>query len=362
MKDERILIFLRFISIVFLVLFILLNIFSIIHYQNKFIFIFLFILFILFFIPSLIFYKYILRLYIVRDYKEIEEQSLNGKVYRFSKINSVIINDYQRAIIDLKEKNSYILGRYDVLNNLKNQYKKDMKKARKLQESMLPKKMPNNNLISSAYLYKPLEVIGGDFFDYVYINQDRILFIISDISGHGVEAAIVTAMLKSTFRNLANSFESVSSIISEINSVLINTLPINYYLTMIVAEIDLLNYKVTYSNASHTPLLLSKGEDVIEYSKGGTIVGLFPKAYYEEEVIDINKGDILFFYTDGLTEASRSKNKYDFYSINRLKKAIYDNRHSKAESCIELIKKDFYEYLSYMSPDDDFTIVLFKIN
>ena len=362
MKDERILMFFKFVSIVFLVLFILLNIASIVHYQNKFIFILLFILFILFFIPSSIFYKSYIRSYILKDYKEVEEKLLDGKTYRFSRINSVIIDDYQRAIIDLKEKNSYILGRYDVLNNIKNQYKKDMKKARKLQQSMLPKKMPNNHLISSAYLYKPFEVIGGDFFDYVYINQNKILFIISDISRHGVEADNVTAMLKSVFRNLANSFESAGSMINEINSTLINTLPINYYLTMIVAEIDLFNYKVTYSNASHTPLLVSRGEDITEYSKGGTIVGLFPKAYYEEEVIDIDKGDILFFYTDGLTEASRSKNKYDFYSINRLKKAIYNNRYSRADSCIELIKKDFYEYLSYMSPDDDFTMVLFKIN
>ena len=254
------------------------------------------------------------------------------------------------------------MGRYDVLDNINNQYKKDKNKARKLQESMLPKKMPNNHLISSASLYKPLEVIGGDFFDYVHLNQNKILFIISDISGHGVEAAIVTAMLKSTFRNLASSFQSVSDMISNINNTLINTLPINYYLTMIVAEIDLFNYEVTYSNASHTPLLVSKGNNIIEYNKGGTIVGLFPRANYEQEVISLNKGDILFFYTDGLTEASRSKNKYDFYGINRLKKAIYDNRYAKADSCIELIKKDFYEYLSYMSPDDDFTIVLFKIN
>ena len=124
MKDERILMFFKFVSIVFLVLFILLNIASIVHYQNKFIFILLFILFILFFIPSSIFYKSYIRSYILKDYKEVEEKLLDGKTYRFSRINSVIIDDYQRAIIDLKEKNSYILGRYDVLNNIKNQYKK----------------------------------------------------------------------------------------------------------------------------------------------------------------------------------------------------------------------------------------------
>ena len=361
MKDERILMLLRFISVVFLVLFILLNIASITYYQNKFTFILLFILFILFFIPALIFYKRFIKFYLIKDYKEIEERLSEGKTYRFSKINSAIINDYQRAIIDLKDKNSYILGRYDVLDSIRKQYKKDMKKARKLQEYMMPKKMPNNQKINSAYLYKPLEMIGGDFFDYINIDENRILFIMADISGHGVEAAIITAMFKTAFRNLASNFKSVSNLIYTMNNYLLKILPINYYLTMVVAEIDLINYKVTYSNASHTPLILIHNNEIKEYSKGGTIIGLFPKANYEEETINIGKDDILFFYTDGVTEASKSKNKYDLYGIDRLKKVIYDNKYLKAEKIVDSIEKDFYEYLSYMSPDDDFTMALFKI-
>ena len=357
MKDERILMLLRFISVVFLVLFILLNIASITYYQNKF----TFILFILFFIPALIFYKRLIKFYLIKDYKEIEERLSEGKTYRFSKINSAIINDYQRAIIDLKDKNSYILGRYDVLDSIRKQYKKDMKKARKLQEYMMPKKMPNNQKINSAYLYKPLEMIGGDFFDYINIDENRILFIMADISGHGVEAAIITAMFKTAFRNLASNFKSVSNLIYTMNNYLLKILPINYYLTMVVAEIDLINYKVTYSNASHTPLILIHNNEIKEYSKGGTIIGLFPKANYEEETINIGKDDILFFYTDGVTEASKSKNKYDLYGIDRLKKVIYDNKYLKAEKIVDSIEKDFYEYLSYMSPDDDFTMALFKI-
>ena len=361
MKDERILMFLRFISIVFLVLFILLNIASISYYENKFIFILLFILFLLFFIPSLIFYKHLTKMYLIKDYKEIEEKTSEGKIYRFSKINSSTINDYQKAIIDLKEKNSYILGRYDVLDNIKKQYKRDMKKARKLQEYMIPNKMPNNNYITSASLYKPFEVIGGDFFDYVNIDNNRILFIMSDIIGHGVEAAIITAMFKTAFRNLASSFKSVSSFLYDINNYLLQILPINYYLTMIIAEIDLKNKKLTYSNASHTPMLLVRENGIKEFTKGGTIIGLFPKAKYEEETIDIETNDILFFYTDGVTEASKSKNKYDLYGIDRLKKVLYDNRNNKIEKIMESIEKDFYEYLSYMSPDDDFTIAAFKL-
>lgn len=361
MKDERALMLLKFISIVFLVLFIILNIASIFYYKNKFIFILLFILFILFFIPAILFYTNLTKLYLIKDFKQVEEKLLDGKIYRFSKINSVIINDYQRAIAELKEKNSYILGRYDVLNTIKDKYKKDMKKARKLQECMMPKKMPNNNMINSAALYKPLESIGGDFFDYIYLDDNRILFIMSDISGHGVEAAILTSMFKTTFRNISKNFQSISSFIYDINNYIIKILPVNYYLTMTAAEIDLINKKITYSNASHTPLIIINENKIIEYNKGGTIIGLFPKAVYEEETINIKENDILIFYTDGITEASRSKNKYDFYGIDRLKKIIFNSKEENAENIIKNIEKDFYDYLSYMMPDDDFTIAVFKI-
>lgn len=361
MKNEHVLMFLKFVSMVFLVLFVLLNIACISYYDNKFTFILIFILFILFFIPALFLYKNLIKMYLIKDYKQIEEKSSDGKIYRFSKINSAIINDYQTAIKDLKEKNSYILGRYDVLDDIRKQYKKDMKKARKLQQNIMPKKMPNTKKINSASLYNPLETIGGDFFDYIELDNDRILFIISDISGHGVEAAIITAMFKTVLTNLAKSFKSPSSFIYEINNYIIKILPINYYLTMTAAEIDLKNNTVRYSNASHTPMLVVQNSEIKEYNKGGTIIGLFPNAYYEEETINIKKDDILVFYTDGVTEASRSKNKYDFYGIDRLKKVIFKNQNNKAENIISNIEKDFYDYLSYMSPDDDFTIAAFKI-
>ena len=101
MKNERVLMLFKFISMVFLILFLLLNIACISYYENKFTFILLFILFILFFIPGIILYKNLINLYLIKDYKQVEEKSSDGKIYRFSKINSTIINDYQIAIIIL---------------------------------------------------------------------------------------------------------------------------------------------------------------------------------------------------------------------------------------------------------------------
>ena len=365
MKAEKISAILKFISIVFLILFLLLIVFSIINFDDKKIFITLLTLFLLFIIPFLIFYKYTIKNYSKDSYKKIKDKMGNGEKYSVVlnrlTINDSIIKDYQKAIVDLKEKNTYILGRFDVIYSLNKIYKKDMESARKIQETMLNKKNINNQFISSACFYQPFEIIGGDFFDYIYIDKTKILFIMSDISGHGIGAAIVTSMLKTVFRTLSNSFDSVSSLLKNINNYLVDTLPTYFYLTMVIAEIDLINKKITYSNASHTPLLILKNGEIKEYRVGGTIVGLFPNAFYEEETIELSTNDIFLFFTDGIIEASRAKNKYDIYGIDRLKKIVSENKGLTANDLTLSIKNDFYEYLSYRSPDDDYSIFLFKV-
>lgn len=377
MKTERISAILKFISIVSFILFISLIVFSIISRNDKNIFVILLILFLSFIIPFFIFLKYTVKNYQKDSYKKIKDKIksrdirdrdikdiikektsdiLSGKTAKAS-----IIKDYQKAIIDLKEKNDYILGRFDVTYSSNKNYKKDMTQARKIQETMLNKKVVNNQFVSSACFYQPFEIIGGDFFDYIYLDKSRILFIMSDISGHGVGAAIVTSMLKTTFRTLSNSFDSTSSLLKNINNYLVDTLPAYFYLTIIIADIDLINKKITYSNASHTPLLILKNGEIKEYNAGGTIVGLFPNAFYEEETIELATDDIFLFFTDGMIEASKSKNKYDIYGIERLKKIILENKNLNPKDLALSIKNDFYEYLSYRSADDDCSIFLFKV-
>ena len=362
MRNENLLIFFKIIAIVFSLLFLILNIASIIYYETKIVFIVLLILFSIFLISFSIVYFFINNS--ISNYKEIMETQNNGVTYRLSKISSNILNDYQNAIKKLKEKNMYILGRYDVLDNIRKKYKKDMKNAKKIQSYMLPKKMPNNNNLSSYSFYNPVEIIGGDFFDYVYLNNDdsQILFIISDVSGHGVDAAIITAVIKTAFRDLSKNFTTVKDLIHNINNTLINMMPSGYYSTMIAAKIDLKNKVLTYSNASHTPLLAINNNSIKEYRNGGTIVGLFPNAYFYEEDIELNNDDVFLVFTDGIIEASKSKNKYDVYGIDRLKDMFINNSAYNPEIIIETIKRDFYEYLDYRSPDDDCSMVVFKIN
>ncbi len=210
MKTEKISAILKFISIVFFILFISLIVFSIISQNDKNIFVILLILSLSFVIPFFIFFKYTIKNYSKYSYKKVKDKIKSEEKYKEEKSSDIlsdnnlknlvmknsivknsimknsIIKDYQKAIIDLKEKNDYILGRFDVIYSLNKIYRKDMSGARKIQETMLNKKAINNRFISSACFYQPFEIIGGDFFDYIYIDNSKILLIMSDISVHRV--------------------------------------------------------------------------------------------------------------------------------------------------------------------------------
>ena len=274
--------------------------------------------------------------------------------------NISLLAEYQKTIEDLKEKNEYILNRYHYIEKIKKLYKKDMEKSRKLQSHIMPKSISQNHKLSFQCFYSPLESVGGDYYDFIQLEDNKLLFIIADITGHGIEAGMITFMVKTAFNLLSRYYMSPSKILYYLNNILKDLLPTGYFLTTTVALIDTDNKRLIYSSASHPAFFVKRNENIVEYDNGDTILGLFPNANYKEYAFSLEKGDIIMFYTDGLTEASMSKNKYDLYGKERVK-AAFSIKSKDIKSTLENIKIDFYNYLSYKTPDDDFTVVLFEV-
>jgi len=291
---------------------------------------------------------------------------LNKNIITIQKINNnsnvYLFDEYQKTIDNLKQKNDYIINRYNRTQNIKKEYKKDMRKTRKMILSLMPKTLPLGHSISFAFAYSPIENTGGDFYDFVVLDNNKIIFIIADVTGHGVEAALVMPMLKITFHLFSKTTTSPSDILYNINNELRDILPKGYFITATIALMDKAKKEIIYSSASHTPFFIknAKTNEVLEYDNSDTILGLFPNALYQEHIVPINNKDTIMFYTDGVIEASLSKNKYDIYGKNRLKIA-FSKKSRNIKIALDFIKKDFYDYLSYRIPDDDFTIILFKL-
>ncbi len=290
---------------------------------------------------------------------------LSKNIISSSKLNNnsniSLFDEYQKTIDNLKQKNDYIINRYNRTQNIKEEYKKDMRKTRKMVLSLMPKALPLGHSMSFACTYSPLENIGGDFYDFVVLDNNKIIFIIADVTGHGVEAALVMPMLKITFNLFLKTTTSPSEILYKINNELKDILPKGYFVTATISFIVYTKKEMLYSSASHTPFFIksAKTNEVLECDNSDTILGLFPNALYQEHIVLINDKDTVMFYTDGIIDASLSKNKYDLYGKNRLKGAFF-KKSKNIKTTLDFVTKDFYDYLSYRIPDDDFTIILFK--
>ncbi len=272
-----------------------------------------------------------------------------------------VLNEYKSHVKQLLEKNDNILKRHYHLDNIRIEYKKNMQILRKTQSSILPKKLDVYKNAQCSIFYTPSEIISGDFYDYFKINDDKSMFIISDISGHGIAAATITSMLKAMFSIYAKLITSPKDLLSSINNSMIQCMPNNYCLSAIAVLFDKKNKTITYANASHPPFFVIRNSEIIEHSESDTIIGLFPKAAYSEYTIKLQKNDTLFFYTDGITEASNSRKKNELYGTERLKEAILKSSNMKLDEMVTFIKYDLFRYISFQAPSDDCTMIAFKI-
>ncbi len=272
-----------------------------------------------------------------------------------------IVNEYRAYIEMLLEKNEYILKRYYSLDAIRIEYRENMKRLRKAQKSMLPNKLDIYKNISYSIFYNPSEIISGDFYDYVRLNEHQSIFIISDISGHGIAAAIISAMLKSLFVSYSKTIHSPKDLMNAINDALIKSMPNNYCLSAIIVLFDKKNKTITYTNAAHPSFFIIRDKEILTPALSDTIVGLFHNASYREQTLSIKKNDILFFYTDGIIEASNSKKKNELYGVGRLKDAIMLSCGKSMKDMTTYIKYDLFRYISFRSPDDDCTMIAIKI-
>ena len=233
-----------------------------------------------------------------------KEISLGSKV--FAVISSPLKNEYGetqfivevfRDVTRLKNLQHMIIEQNSKLEN-------DLDMAKMLQRKLLPSISPNKQIVFN-YLYKPCDMLGGDFVDIYNIGADHLGVYIADVSGHGVSASILTVFLRSTIsKRMTSPAEALNALYREYNN---NNFESEIYITVFYAIYDLRNNVLTYSNAGHnaTPVLFSKSRrdrQKLLKSPGLPISNWVDTISYSENSVKVEPGDLLFLYTDGLAE------------------------------------------------------------
>ncbi len=237
----------------------------------------------------------------------------------------------------------------------------DLLVAHEIQNQLLPKEHPKIDGYDIAGFSEPAKEVGGDYYDFISIDEDNLAFCLGDISGKGIPASLLMANLQATLRGQAFSTLSCSECLMRSNKFLFHSTDIQKFATLFYAVLNTKTNKLTYSIAGHTPpMYLSDNGKINKLDVGGTVLGFLEHSNYEEEIISMRPGDILVIYSDGITEAVNPEEE-DFDEW-RLEEVIKKYSNKTSQEIIDKIIKEVKNFTSNDFQQDDMTLLVVKRN
>jgi len=237
----------------------------------------------------------------------------------------------------------------------------EMSMARQIQLDLLPQKPPEGiNFRITAYSI-PSRIIGGDFYDFIPIGDDgRFGMVIADASGKGMPAALMVAQIQATLRSEIGNNRDISKILSNVNRHVAESSSAEKYATLFYGEFDHKECTFHYSNAGHNYPIWVKSDGSYEVlSEGGMIIGAFVGGAYKYADIKLQENDLIFFYTDGVSEAMNDSD--DEYGEERIREFVIRHRNMDPEDILQGILTDIRNFDKSDPPRDDTTIIVLKV-
>lgn len=241
-------------------------------------------------------------------------------------------------------------------------YKEQLKIAKNVQKSLLPRELINNDHLTMAAFSMAADEVGGDYYDILEYQKNKFGLIIGDVSGKGTSAAFQMAQMKGIFHSLANQGVSPEEFNIKANTALSQCLERTSFITATYFDINTKENILTFSRAGHCPsLFYCKNNHQVEYLKcDGMGLGMVRNSSYQEYVhsntVNYHAGDTLLLYTDGITEAKNPDGEQ--FGDERLKKSFTTHASKAPDQVKEGIKNDLSEFIGEMNIDDDYTLVV----
>ncbi|MDD4603394.1 MAG: SpoIIE family protein phosphatase [Bacteroidales bacterium] len=235
----------------------------------------------------------------------------------------------------------------------------DLTTAREIQQAILPKNFPPFPSRIEFDLYASMAAakeVGGDFYDFFMIDKDRLGFVIGDVSGKGVPAAIFMAVSRTLIRATGLKGIPTDECMNYVNNLLCNESVSCMFVTVFYGILNMTNGELEYVNAGHNPpFVLSSGNIKFLEMTGGTILGCIEGLKYQSKKCTFQPGDRLFLYTDGVTEAFNKEGKA--YGEYRLKDILRNNLDKSTEEMVKLVSQDVNEFSTGVPQSDDITML-----
>jgi len=235
--------------------------------------------------------------------------------------------------------------------------------ATAIQTSILPKNFPAFPDRSEIDIYAKMltaKEVGGDLYDFFFIDKNRLGIIIGDVSGKGISSALLMAVSKTLLKATALKGIPPDNILSEVNNILVDESPSNMFVTVFLGILDTRNGAFEYSNGGHNPpyILTADGKASQLENVGGLILGAMKDMEYDSNIIMLKPGESIFLYTDGVTEAFNKEDEE--FTDKRLLSSLINKNNLTSEDLIDALIKIIKEFTNETEQSDDITCLSLK--
>jgi serine phosphatase RsbU (regulator of sigma subunit) len=248
----------------------------------------------------------------------------------------------------------------DELRKLNQQITRDLQIARRVQEALVPAGSFRSPRVEIRSAYMPSETLSGDFYDY-FLHDNVMYLFVADVSGHGLPAAILVALLKSYIHTEADPNTRLSDLMARLNDFLFSVSLPTQFATAQLFRLDGQGI-LEYANAAHPGFLLFQREQrkVMFIEEPSPLLGAMPQMAYDERAVKIAPGDTLFMYTDGLTD--RRTDSGEFYSIDRVARLMEKNGDAELNTIYDAIFSDVSGFLATEDFKDDIAFIVTRFH
>jgi len=271
-------------------------------------------------------------------------------------LESRYINIYGKDITEVREAEEELKK----ITVQKNRIESEVKMATLVQESFLPEATPVTSGFKFVAKTVPAKFVGGDFYDFIELEQDKLGMVLGDVSGKGVSAALYMARLMSDFRYVAMLDPQPGEVIRQVNKIVTRRSRNGMFATAVFMLLDVKSKKLKVCNAGHHSMLIRRGDsEILETGKAGGIpLGIFESSTYSEEEIQLFPGDVVFLYSDGVVEPVNDE--MEQFGMDRLRSMIVESNGmpkeilKQVENAIQTFTRDAPQF-------DDMTFLVFKV-
>ncbi len=233
--------------------------------------------------------------------------------------------------------------------------------ARRIQQASLPNEVPELEGWQISPYYQPAREVGGDFYDFHLLSEGRLGLVVGDATGKGVPAALVMSTTCGMLQAVSQTLDSPSpgEVLARVNETLLSRIPTNMFVTCFYAVLDPKSASLSYANAGHDLPYLHRGRDEAEELRArGMPLGLMPGMSYEEKEIELDVGESVFFYSDGLVEAHDPKG--EMFGFPRLVELIAEHGDEKRQLG-EFLLEELYTFVGKRwEQEDDITLLTLR--